>query len=85
MVVTLEGTEMEVREEHLVKVPTSTVVMPPGILTDLKLVHSQNASRSIEVTLSGITTDVREVQLEKAHSPIEVIVEGRVMAGNALH
>ena len=44
----------------------SIIVTPSGMVTDVKLVHFQNALLPIDVTLSGMVTDVKLVQESNA-------------------
>jgi hypothetical protein len=46
------------------------------MVTDVRLVHLENALAPIEVTLFGMVTDVRLVHLENAPPPIEVTLFG---------
>ena len=48
------------------------MVTPSGIVTDVKLVQSQNAYFPMEVTLEGIVTEVKLVQSSNAYAPMEV-------------
>ena len=51
---------------QLLNIPSSTVSIPSGMVTDTKLEQSENAPIPIDFTPFGIVTVVRALQLENA-------------------
>ena len=56
-----------------------------GIVTEVRLEHSRNASLPMLVTLSGIVTEVRPLHPENALSPMLVTLSGIVTEVRPLH
>ena len=53
--------------------------------TEIRLLHSSNASAPIDTTLLGMVTEVKPLHSKKAHTPIEITLLGMVREVRPLH
>ena len=78
MLVTLSGTEIEVKAAQLRNAEVPMVLTPLGSVNDVSFLQELNASSRICVTLSGMETEVMAMQLQKVPASITSTLSGMV-------